>query len=72
MPGVDIVADHILVYGNNIHEHNTRLKALLQSARKVNLKLNKKKIANMQNRSAICRLLLTKERLKPYQTEFKL
>lgn len=43
MEGCSVIADDLLVWGNNIEEHNMRLQAVLQKARDSNLKLNKAK-----------------------------
>ena len=60
MPWVDIVTDDILVYGNNIQEHNIRLDALLKRAIEVDLKLNPSKYV-----VTYVGHLLTPEGLKP-------
>jgi len=41
--GVEIVVDDILVHGTTMEEHNTRLRQVLERAREINLKLNRKK-----------------------------
>lgn len=41
--GTEIVVDDILVHGKTVAEHNERLKAVLEKARSINLKLNKSK-----------------------------
>ena len=64
LSGVNIVADDILVYGNNIQEHNIRLEALLQRARKVYLKLNPKISQIWKTEVPYVGHLLTQERLK--------
>ena len=43
LKGVNIITDDILVYGNDVKEHNERLLAMLQRAREANLKLNPEK-----------------------------
>ena len=43
LPGVQVITDDILVYGRTISEHNIRLEAVLERARKNNLKLNPEK-----------------------------
>ena len=50
LPGVEVIADDILVYGKGstkeeyIQDHDHNLTKLLERARAVNLKLNKKKL----------------------------
>lgn len=65
LPGVDVIADDILIHGHTITEHNERLKSVLDRAREVNLKLN-------PNKSKICKTevnyvghILTQQGLKP-------
>ena len=41
--GCAVIADDILVWGNDMQEHNMRLQAVLQKARDSNLKLNREK-----------------------------
>ena len=43
LPGVEIVTDDILIYGAIIKEHDERLRAVLEKARSINLKLNANK-----------------------------
>ena len=43
LPGVDIVADDILIYGSSLKEHNERLEAVLRRAQEVGLKLKPSK-----------------------------
>ena len=40
---VNVINDDILVYGRTVQGHNERLKAVLERARQVNLKLNLQK-----------------------------
>ena len=47
LEGVGIVTDNILVYGSTIEAHDRRLKAVLDRARHIHLKLN-------TNKSCIC------------------
>ena len=42
--GCAVIADDILVWGNDIEEHNKRLRTVLQKARDSNLKLNRSKL----------------------------
>ena len=50
LPGVEVIADDILVYGKGstkeeyVKDHDNNLTKLLERARAVNLKLNKKKL----------------------------
>ena len=41
--GVEIIVDDILIHGRTLEEHNRRLETVLQKARSINLKMNKKK-----------------------------
>ena len=43
LPGVNVIADDILVYGATIDEHNERLEAVFKCAHNVNLKFNPQK-----------------------------
>ncbi|XP_033755877.1 uncharacterized protein LOC117338629 [Pecten maximus] len=43
LEGTEFVVDDILVHGRTLEEHNARLKAVLEKARQINLKLNKSK-----------------------------
>ena len=43
VPGVNTMMDDIIVWGSTQEEHDTRLKQVLEIARKTNLKLNKEK-----------------------------
>ena len=69
--GVDVIADDILVYGRGetheeaLADHDKNLKALLQRARDVNLKLNKDKLQLRLSFVPYMRHLITSEELKP-------
>ena len=65
IPGVNVITDDILIYGRTVKEHNENLKAVLERAREVGLKLN-------PDKSKICKTevnyvghILTQEGLKP-------
>ena len=65
MNGVEIVVDDILIHGKRLEEHNHRLRAVLEKARKINLKLNKKKFVFAQPEVNYVGHKLTGEGLKP-------
>ena len=62
---VAIVDDIIDVWGRDIHEHDERLKRVLDRVQEVNLKLNQKKCQFRKEKIAYVGLLLTKDGLKP-------
>ena len=62
---VNVDTDDIQVYGSTIKEHNSRLKAMLDRARQVNLKRNPKKSKICQNQVEYVGHTLTSEGLKP-------
>jgi orotate phosphoribosyltransferase-like protein len=53
MDGAEVIVDDILVHGKTLEEHNARLRKVLQKARDVNLKLNKKKSVYLPNQKLI-------------------
>ena len=71
LPGVEIIADDILVYGKGsikeeyIKDHDHNLTKLLERARAVNLKLNKKKLKLRLSEVRYMGHLLTSEGLLP-------
>ena len=71
LPGVEVIADDILVYGKGstkeeyIKDHDHNLTKLLERARAVNLKLNKKKLKLRLSGVRYMGHLLTSEGLLP-------
>ena len=71
LPGVEVIADDILVYGcgesenEYMRDHDENLRKLLQRAREQNLKLNKKKLKLHPREVAYMGHLLTREGLRP-------
>ena len=65
MNGVEIVVDDILIHGKTLEGHNHRLRAVLEKARKINLKLNKEKCVFAQPEVNYIGQKLTGEGLKP-------
>ena len=71
LPGVEVIADDILVYGCGSTEqefmqhHDANLRKLLQRAREQNLKLNKKKVKLRLSEVTYMGHLLTSEGLRP-------
>ena len=70
LPGVEVIADDILVYGcgesedEYMKDHDENLRRLLQRAREQNLKLNKKKLKLRLREVAYMGHLLTREGLR--------
>ena len=77
LPGVEVIADDILVYGCGTtdeecqKDHDTNLHRLLQRARDKNLKLNKKKLRLCLPEVTYMGHRLTKEGLNPDPTKIK-
>ena len=65
LPGVKVIADDILVYGEYMKDHDANLKGLLQKARERNLTLNKKKLRLRLIEVLYMGHLLTSEGLRP-------
>ena len=71
LPGVEVIADDILVYGcgstkeEYLQNHDANLKRLLDRAREQNLKLNKSKLKLRLPEVAYMGYLLTSEGLRP-------
>jgi hypothetical protein len=63
--GAEAIVDDILVWGNDIQEHDARLKKVLDRVQEVNLKLNQKKGQIRKEEIAYVGYLLTKDGLKP-------
>ena len=68
LPGVAVIADDILVYGcgqDCVADHDANLKKLLQRAREMNLKLNRKKLKLRLQEVSYMGHLLTSKGLLP-------
>uniref|UniRef100_A0A803K3H0 ribonuclease H n=1 Tax=Xenopus tropicalis TaxID=8364 RepID=A0A803K3H0_XENTR len=67
LPGVEVIADDILVYGcgDTTADHDKNLIRLLERARKLNLKLNKQKLRLRLSSVPYMGHLLTAEGLRP-------
>ena len=71
LPGVEVIADDILVYGKSsmkeeyVKDHDNNLTKLLERARAVNLKLNKKKLKLRLSEVRYMGHLLKSEGLRP-------
>jgi len=65
MEGVEIVVDDVLVHAKTLEDHNRRLKAVLEKARSINLKLNKEKCVFAKPEVNYVGHKLTGEGLKP-------
>ena len=63
--GAEAIVDDILVWGRDTHEHDARLKNVLDRVQEVNLKLNRKKCQIRKEEIAYVGHLLTKDGLKP-------
>ena len=77
LPGVEVIADDILVFGcgDTVEEyqrdHDTNLQRLLQRAREKNLKLNKKKLKLCLSEVSYMGHQLTREGLRPDPAKVK-
>jgi hypothetical protein len=71
LEGVEVVVDDILVHGQTLGEHNTRLKSVLDKARAINLKLNKDKCDMAKPEVSYVGHTLTGEGLKPTKQRVK-
>lgn len=65
LEGVECIADDILVWGENISQHNNRLTAVLDRCREKNLKLNRAKCHTQRTQITYVGHLLTADGLKP-------
>uniref|UniRef100_A0A803JSR1 ribonuclease H n=1 Tax=Xenopus tropicalis TaxID=8364 RepID=A0A803JSR1_XENTR len=67
LPGVEVIADDILVYGcgDTTADHDRNLIRLLERARKLNLKLNRQKLRKRLSSVPYMGHLLTAEGLRP-------
>lgn len=63
--GVTVVADDLLIYGTTRQQHDINLRALLERARKIGLKLNKDKCRFLQKELPYIGHLLTTDGIKP-------
>ena len=71
LPGVNVITDDILIYGNTINEHNIRLRSVLEKARKVNLKFNPKKSKICKTEVTYVGHQLTQDGVKPSMEHVK-
>jgi hypothetical protein len=71
MQGVSIIVDDIIVYGSTREEHDSRVKALLDRARKVGLTLNPDKSKFRQSEVHYCGHIISKDGLKPSPEHIK-
>ena len=77
LPGVEVIADDILVYGcgsseeEYMKDHDANLRRLLQRAREQNLKLNKKKLKLGLREVAYMGHILTSKGLRPDPLKIK-
>ena len=65
IPGVEVVVDDLLVWGEDNEQHDSRLTKVLERARSRNLKLNKTKCHIKQPEISYVGHTLTKDGLKP-------
>ena len=65
IPGVEVIVDDILVWGEDEEQHNVRLTKVLERARSRNLKLNKNKCHINQHEISYVGHILSKDGLKP-------
>lgn len=77
LPGVEVMADDILVYGRGnkvadaMIDHNNNLRMLMERLRKVNLKLNKEKVKLCMKETKYYGHILTEEGVKPDEDKVK-
>jgi len=69
--GVEIYQDDILIHGKTRQEHDTRLKKVLETCRKINLKLNRRKCQIGKSEVNYVGHKLTAEGLKPTDERVK-
>ena len=65
MEGSEVIVDDILIHGKTIEEHNDRLRKVLEKARSINLKLNRKKCVIAEPEVNYVGHKLTGEGIKP-------
>ena len=65
IPGVEVVVDDLLIWGENREEHDERLIQVLQRARHRGLKLNKAKCQFRQHEISYIGHVLSKDGIKP-------
>ena len=65
IPGVEVIVDDILVWGEDEEQHNVRLIKVLERARSRNLKINKNKCHINQHEISYVGHILSKDGLKP-------
>ena len=71
IPGVEVVVDDLLIWGENREEHDERLTQVLQRARHRGLKLNKAKCQFRQHEISYIGHILSKDGIKPDQKKRK-
>ena len=71
IPGVEVILDDLLVWGEDDEQHDTRLAKVLERARSRNLKLNKTKCHIKQPEISYVGHTLRKDGLKPDQKKLK-
>ena len=65
IPGVEVIVDDILVWGENEEQHDARLIKVLERARSRNLRLNKNKCHIKQHEISYVGYILSKDGVKP-------
>ena len=65
IPGVEVVVDDLLIWGENEEQHDTRLIQVLERARHRNLKLNRTKCQIRKDAITYIGHILSKDGLKP-------
>ena len=65
IPGVEVIVDDILIWGEDEEQHNVRLIKVLERARSRNLKLNKNKCHINKHEISYVGHILSKDGLKP-------
>jgi len=65
IPGVEVIVDNILVWGENEEQHDARLIKVLEQARSQNLRLNKNKCHIKQHEISYVGYILSKDGVKP-------
>lgn len=60
-----VYLDDVVVYGSNLHDHNTKLKEIFQCFREFNLKLNPKKCSFLKQEISYLGHFITKDGIEP-------
>nr|XP_039255361.1 uncharacterized protein K02A2.6-like [Styela clava] len=71
LEGVEVIIDDLLIWGENVKQHDERLVKVLEIARKSNLKLNRSKCRFRLNEVSYIGHLLTDKGLKPDPNKVK-